>query len=462
MLLSDYLKIGYQLDEDGIFDPVLDEDSHFFINLQRLKKTAIPEFVGSYEKIHKYFRKIIKLLNKAERKDKSDTFYKQALKLFDFSEVNGICLGYAKGTSGAGFGSGLSSQVISTAFDIVKAGVLDPEFFELLPLFQENVGADRLSDMIATLILDDIKEYTKRINRELGINQKRYENLLFNGDFLINPYKHDDVLLVPIDILHKLPVAESWEDIDLVVSQNSILRAEMNAEVASEWQKYTAAQRKDYLRRNVFKDPNACKRVIEGYRAEELSAFDTNNDAQYFLTKLWQRIENIDFDWKTEKKAVDTFTVAHDILGFFKQWVEHNKGWEVIQNADSRNREKIIQRVMHLGALSYIKANQLDMSCEPNEGLGPVDFKISNGGDKTIIEVKLSSSNQYLHGYEVQIEEYGKAEQTDKLIYVLIDLGNPIKINRVKELHDKLYNDGGNPPDLIIIDSTKKESASRA
>ena len=437
MLLSDYLKIGYKLDENGIFDPVLDEDSHFFINLQRLKKTSVPEFTSSYEKIHEYFRKIIKLLDKAGSKDRTDNFYKQALKLFDFSEVNGICLGYAKGTSGAGFGLGLGRQVISTAYDIVKAGVTDPEFFELLPLFQENVGADRLSDMIATLILDDIKEYTKRINQELGINQKRFKKLFFNGDFLINPYKHDDVLLVPIDILHKLPVAESWEDIDLVVSQNSILR------------------------RDVFKDPEACKRVIEGYRAEELEAFDPHKDFQYFLTKLWQRIESIGIDWKTANKAVDTWTAAHDILGFFKQWVEYNKGWEVILGADSRNREKIVQRVIHLGALSYIKANSLDMSCEPDEGRGPLDFKVSNGGDKTLIELKLSSNDQYIHGYEVQLIEYGKAEQTDNLIYVFIDLGNPIKVKRVQDLHDKLYNDGKNPPDLIVIDSKEKQSASR-
>ena len=51
MLLSDYLGIGYQLDENGIFDPVLDKDSHFFINLQRLKKTAIPEFMESYKNL---------------------------------------------------------------------------------------------------------------------------------------------------------------------------------------------------------------------------------------------------------------------------------------------------------------------------------------------------------------------------------------------------------------------------
>ena len=114
------------------------------------------------------------------------------------------------------------------------------------------------------------------------------------------------------------------------------------------------------------------------------------------------------------------------------------------------------------GAAAYLKANRLDMSCEPNAGLGPVDFKFSNGEDKTIIELKLSSNSQYLHGYEVQIEEYGKAEQTDKLIYVLIDLGNPMRIKRIKELHDKIYNNGGNPPTLIIIDSTKKEPVSRA
>lgn len=247
LLLSDYLKIGYTLDENGVFDPVINEDSHFFINLQRLKKTTVPEFMESYKMIHDYFRKIIKLLDKAEQKTTADSFYRQALKMFDFSEVNGICLGYAKGTSGSGFGARLASQVMSTAYDIVKAGVADPEFFELLPLFQENIGADRLSDMIATLIFDDIRAYTKRINAELGINQKQYRKLSFNAEYLINPYKHDNVLLVPVDILHKLPVAESWEDIDLVVSQNNTLRAEMNSEVALEWNRYSAIERKSYL-----------------------------------------------------------------------------------------------------------------------------------------------------------------------------------------------------------------------
>lgn len=461
MLLSDYLKLGYTLDEHGVFDPILDEDSHFFINLQRLKKTTVPEFADSYKKIHEYFRKIIKLLDKAERKATSDTFYRQAQNMFDFSEVNGICLGYAKGISGAGFGDKLASQVMSTAYDIVKVGVTDPEFFELLPLLQDNVGADRLSDMIATLVLDDIKAYTKRINIELGIVQKQYQRLPFDEAFLVNPYKRDNVLLVPTDILHKLPVAESWENIDLVVSQNNILRAEMNCEVASEWRKYSTTERKSYLRREVFSDPDICKRVIEGYRTEDLDAFNPHNNSKYFLAKLAQQIENLDIHWKMSQRATNSFTGAMDILDFFKQWTEYNKGWEVIRGASSGNREKILQRVIYLAGLSYIKANNLDMSCEPDEGRGPVDFKLSLGQDITIIEVKLTSNSQYLHGYEVQVEEYGKAERTDSLIYVLVDLGNPEKVKKVQELRDRKYDEGANPPELIVIDATEKKSASR-
>ena len=133
----------------------------------------------------------------------------------------------------------------------------------------------------------------------------------------------------------------------------------------------------------------------------------------------------------------------------------------MIQNADGRNREKILQRVIHLSGISYIESNNLDISCEPNAGRGPVDFKISRGQDKTIFEVKLTSNPQYMHGYEIQVEEYGKAEQTNSLIYVLVDLGNPVRVTRLKNFHDRLIDEEQPTPKLIIIDATPKESATR-
>lgn len=158
IFISDFLELNDELDQLGVFDAVITTDSHFFINILRLKETSVPQFSTSYQKINEYFRNIMILLTAS--KEKGDRFYKQALRSFDFSGVNGINLGFSETGVDAGFGKRLAQNVISDAFDIVKTGSTQPEIFQLVGLFEENVAADRLSDMIATLIADDIREYT--------------------------------------------------------------------------------------------------------------------------------------------------------------------------------------------------------------------------------------------------------------------------------------------------------------
>ncbi len=119
-----------------------------------------------------------------------------------------------------------------------------------------------------------------------------------------------------------------------------------------------------------------------------------------------------------------------------------------------------MQRVIHLSGLAYIQANNLSMSCEADEGRGPVDFKISRGQDITIIEVKLSSNAQYMHGYEIQVEEYAKAEQTDNIIYVLVDVGNSGRMKKFSDRYNRDIDEGKKVPEAIMIDATSKESAS--
>ena len=84
------------------------------------------------------------------------------------------------------------------------------------------------------------------------------------------------------------------------------------------------------------------------------------------------------------------------------------------------------------------RKNDLNLSCEPNSGNGSLGFKISRGMDKTIIEVKLSTNAQYLHGYETQVKQYSKAEQKDKMIYVFIDLGNHVRRKTLIEEYKKI------------------------
>lgn len=251
-LLSEYLNITDELEQDGTLDPALDSDLHLFINILRLKQAQTPEFRNSYEKINEFFRGIIILLEASQ--EKHDTFYKTAYKKFDFSEVNETNLGFAEGTSGQGFGKLLREQVIDHAYDIVKAGNKEPEIFHLMQLFEDNVGPDRLSDMISTIIKPDIEAYTIRVFGDLGVDKNAYPDLAFDDQgFLLNPYKgRRRIYLLPVEILKEIPIARSWDEIDDVVSKNEAIRQEINTQIGSEWYKLTANQKKKYIRQDIF------------------------------------------------------------------------------------------------------------------------------------------------------------------------------------------------------------------
>lgn len=145
MFVSEYLGLNDELEEMGVFDCVLDNDSRFFINLMRLKVSDVPEFKWAYQRINDYFSEIATFLNASDSKE--DKLYKTAFKRFKPLEINGINLGFSKSKYGAAFGKKLREQVISDAFDIVKKGIQYPEIFQLVSLFEENIGPDRLSDM---------------------------------------------------------------------------------------------------------------------------------------------------------------------------------------------------------------------------------------------------------------------------------------------------------------------------
>lgn len=112
---------------------------------------------------------------------------------------------------------------------------------------------------------------------------------------------------------------------------------------------------------------------------------------------------------------------------------------------------------------SYCKANDLDLTPEAETGNGPVDFKVSVGGNsKVIVEIKLSNNPSTVHGYEKQLEIYRDAERTDKAYFVLIDVGGMGKKDeKVIELKNQQIADGYAASEVIIIDGVPRDSASK-
>jgi hypothetical protein len=79
-----------------------------------------------------------------------------------------------------------------------------------------------------------------------------------------------------------------------------------------------------------------------------------------------------------------------------------------------------------------------------------------------VVESKLTTNNQLLHGFETQIKEYQKAEKTTEGIYLIIDVvgGSVKRLNDLYSLVTKFKQDGLRMPEIYYIDAKPKASAS--
>lgn len=103
----------------------------------------------------------------------------------------------------------------------------------------------------------------------------------FTDGIVQNPYKKCELLLLPKEILHELPIAKCWDDIDRVVIENAAIRQEINDMVGLEWKKYTSHQKKSYLKNTIFMNPEKCARVLQSYQNSHAEECDWEADLDY-------------------------------------------------------------------------------------------------------------------------------------------------------------------------------------
>ncbi|MCY0856450.1 hypothetical protein [Cupriavidus sp. D39] len=97
-------------DATGAFDPVLSVDTRLFIDPSHLRHTNVPELAPSYERVSAHFGNVLRVI--AGINKKGDALWRAADKMLTFPEVNGLCIGYAKNsTGGSGMGPKLRGQL---------------------------------------------------------------------------------------------------------------------------------------------------------------------------------------------------------------------------------------------------------------------------------------------------------------------------------------------------------------
>lgn len=455
--LSDVLGVtDKQLENKGVFNSFVGLDSKLHVDPGLLSIIKEKEFSKSSETVRKYFSSLIKIIENITTP--GDTFYNRAVQLLTFRENESVALGYSdNSSSGSGIGSALAKEILETARAIIKAGVKDPEIFELIGLFEEGIGADRISDMVIKILDDEFKLYSERVAKQLKVSTKNYDGY----ELPFDPKNGKAIIFVPAKLLRNLPIAYSWDDIDYVCKYNDMLRKSMNDVVGTTW-KQAKKMKKPDLRAAIIKHPELLADLIKQYREKPKDSYDFKSDpaGEILWATFAKQTSKFPLDLKLfQDKSLtcdDLLKMVGMICDQFRKLIEDN-GWnEFLYNGKKIRNERFPQKLFYGVADAYCEANGLDVAREPNAGVGALDFKVSSGKVKVAVEIKYSKNQNLINGYEVQLPAYVKAERACGAIYLVIRVADNDK--KLKEL-EKIK--GKSKPQLIIVDGRSLPSASK-
>lgn len=145
-------------------------------------------------------------------------------------------------------------------------------------------------------------------------------------------------------------------------------------------------------------------------------------------------------------------------MHFLKSEIEDKDGYRVFYGLDGKplKREEVVQLLFRLTWF----ATDASVDREPNNGRGPVDFKISRGAaDASLVEFKLAKNTKLEQNLAHQVDVYKTANNTKKALKVIIAY-SAAEMRRVRRILQKLRLE--DDPDIVVInaDGTKKTSAS--
>ncbi len=483
LIFSDYFDIEEEvLDNYGALNMCLDAYLPLFIDPFLLFASDKPEYQNEHAKIVGH---LVYLRDLALTEGKSAN-----IELFKFPEVEQNWLGLCKyGNKGKGLGKKFALSAISafTGFyrDFGNEDITSSSHIEKLTLVSAGIGKDFISDFTTNLMLEYLLEYTQRFALEhLEPHQRKkfrvrcsFDQTLgmwmpkeFELPYLYRESDGDFLLLTPLDILSKDEAFICHSD--MVHSFRNITNSIGNSQLRDSINSYfhtnlpfdaKKTERTQVIEDTINKYPEILDyyiRLKEGKKAESqrLSAEKIKQITQEMISVLGVLCNRM-LESKAEFFDVkpNSYQEALKRAQYLKDVIENNDGYRVFyHNGKPIAKEDTVQRIFRLTWY----ASPFDVNSEVNNGRGPADYKVSFGsGDSTIVEFKLGSSSSLKANLKNQTEIYKKASKSIRDIKVILCYKQD-DIHRTRRILKALTGDE-NPENVIIIDGTKKTSASK-
>lgn len=472
MLFTEQYGIKRQPDDDW-FDPILDHDTRLFIDPFLVFKTKEGRFATVHQKTVDFFNYVFKIIALSGGDERS-SHYKKALDVLLFPEVREICLGYASNsTKGSGSSFGFSSVMASAIWMSIQAGIKQIDHFEKLSIFNEGIGADRISDMTANILKEEFIAYTQEVCKKYNVPlvERRVRNSSFDFEnnvwhaekvlLPINPETDIPVILVPQRYIRPLPTINPEDFWDYICShENQILRDSFSYHIKGKVNKKDIVE----LARTHL---DAVQRYVESREKSDSKPYNLEKDPNsfYHWYSLGKKVaESNPLKFAQPQSPEDVLVVVESIVKNFQHFIEFQKGYEVLWAEGRARGEGVAQRIFMGVASAYCKANDIDPSKEENLGSGPVDFKFSRGYTKRVlVEVKLANNSKFWNGVSAQLPQYLKTEQITDGVFLVIAYNREDlrRISVITKVVDKVNQDNSVNIRTVTVDARPKPSASK-
>jgi hypothetical protein len=483
LYFSQYFNVPREvLDEYGAFDISVASDLPLFIDPFLLFHSDKPEYQALHEGILTYLRF---LRDKAAGGSLNPSLIAS---WYQFKEVKQNWLGFTVlGNGGHGLGRDFAVALHASLGTILSnfgsETVTRDSHLEKVSLLRPSVGRDSISDFTTNLIKEHLLTYTQTFAqahlqpeqcRKFRVRRVRfnYDTEAWEDGLFVLPVLRDDfALLTPTDMLTRDDTWISRADLVHNFSQipealpDDVLRGQVNNYIAKQ---LSANPKKGEVERAIHRTIQEFPELLDYYiRMKEESGDDAESISK-------ERVDETDLIFVEQLKALiadlqarstfyqhgwSSYDEALQRVRAFKHYVEHQDGYKLInRKGQPFARETDVQ--LYFGLIWFSSA--FDVNREPNNGRGPVDFKISIGAaDKALIEFKLASNTQLKRNLEKQVEIYEAANQTNRSIKVIVCYTERDQTKVTGILKELGLADREN---IVVIDarSDNKPSASKA
>jgi K+/H+ antiporter YhaU regulatory subunit KhtT len=441
---------------------------------------------SEYQELHQEILKYLRFLKEQAFPELDKGLIKD---WYCFKEVKQNWLGYTLfGNEGAGLGMDFAVALHEALSDILsnfgQETITHGSHLEKLCLIKEGVGKDNISDFTTNLIKGYLLDYTQAFAQEhleeemTGTFPVRraafnYETKTWMTRSYVLPMLGDDfVLLTPADMLTKDDTWISPKDMLQRFEQlpdampNDLLRSQVDRYFKEQLgRKPSAKERTEAAMKTIRQFPELLDRYIRlkedtGDRAEAVSAARVEEIKVALVQQVAKTIGDLESNTDFYEKPWTSYDECRDRVEYFKDYIENKDGYKLLNRGAGEpfSQEKEVQLAF---GLVWCKTD-FDVNREPNNGRGPVDFKVSYGSkDKSLIEFKLGGNNHLKRNLEKQITVYEAANGTRSSVKAIVcyTAEQERRVARIlREL--KLQNEES----VVVIDARidNKPSASRA